>query len=168
LVLGRENEILTTPRRREDEEFIEASRDKFQSDFREDPVKETSPWRRKVASFIVLVFVIPIVASAAAMPDGNIFFQTTPVVQTILPDSGFAPGWEKSEALRTFTGQDLFNHIDGGAELFLEFGFVKLSVQAYASGKAELTLNAYEMESSASALGIYLMKMGRETPFAEV
>ncbi|MCX6561922.1 MAG: hypothetical protein NTZ26_15615, partial [Candidatus Aminicenantes bacterium] len=67
-----------------------------------------------------------------------------------------------------FTGQDLFNQIDGGAELFLEFGFARMRLQAFARGKSELTLNAYEMESAASALGIYLMKMGKETPFAEV
>jgi hypothetical protein len=85
-----------------------------------------------------------------------------------IPDAGFAPGWAKAGSLRTFTGQDLFNQIDGGAELFLEFGFAKLRLQAYARGKAELTLNAYEMESAASALGVYLMKMGRETPFPEV
>jgi len=85
-----------------------------------------------------------------------------------IPEPGFAPGWAKAGQLRTFTGQDLFNQIDGGAELFLEFGFAKLRLQAYARDKAELTLNAYEMESAASALGIYLMKMGRETPFPEV
>ena len=85
-----------------------------------------------------------------------------------IPEPGFAPGWAKAGPLRTFTGQDLFNQIDGGAELFLEFGFVRLRLQAYARGKAELTLNAYEMESAASALGVYLMKMGRETPFPEV
>ena len=85
-----------------------------------------------------------------------------------IPDAGFAPGWTKAGTLRTFAGQDLFNQIDGGAELFLEFGFVKLRLQAYAKDKTELTLNAYEMESAASALGVYLMKMGRETPFPEV
>jgi hypothetical protein len=71
-------------------------------------------------------------------------------------------------ALRTFTGQDLFNQIDGGAELFLEFGFVRMRLQAYARDKAELTLDAYEMENGAAALGVYLMKMGRETPFSEI
>ncbi len=85
-----------------------------------------------------------------------------------MPAPDFALGWAKAGALRTFTGQDLFNQIDGGAELFLEFGFSKLRLQAYARDKSELTLNAYEMESAASALGIYLMKMGRETPFPEV
>jgi hypothetical protein len=85
-----------------------------------------------------------------------------------IPGPGFAAGWTKAGPLKTFTGQDLFNQIDGGAELFLEFGFVRLRVQAYARGKAELTLNAYEMEGPAPALGIYLMKMGKETPFAEI
>jgi hypothetical protein len=70
--------------------------------------------------------------------------------------------------LRTFTGQDLFNQIDGGAELFLEFGFASLRLQAYTRDKAELTLDAYEMENGAAALGVYLMKMGRETPFPEI
>jgi len=85
-----------------------------------------------------------------------------------IPAPEFAPGWAKAGPLRTFTGQDLFNQIDGGAELFLEFGFARLRLQTYARDKAELTLNAYEMESAASALGVYLMKMGRETPFPEV
>jgi len=85
-----------------------------------------------------------------------------------IPAATFAPGWASAGALRTFTGQDLFNQIDGGAELFLEFGFANLRLQAYMRDKAELTLGAYEMESAAAALGVYLMKMGRETPFPEI
>jgi hypothetical protein len=88
--------------------------------------------------------------------------------QEILPPDGFAPGWKKAEALRTFTGQDLFNHIDGGADLFLEFGFARLFVQAYSNGTSELTAAVYVMESATAALGVYLMKMGRETPFPEI
>lgn len=124
--------------------------------------------RRKVAGCIVLFMAIQGSASAVVSSDGNIIFSVVPAVQTNLPGDCFAPGWEKSEALRTFTGQDLFNHIDGGAELVLEFGFVMLQVQTYGDGKSELTAGVYEMESPASALGIYLMKMGKETPFAGI
>ncbi len=85
-----------------------------------------------------------------------------------VPGPAFAAGWTASGPLRAFTGQDLFNQIDGGAELFLEFGFVRLRLQSYTRGRSELTLNAYEMEGPAAALGIYLMKMGRETPFPEI
>ncbi len=85
-----------------------------------------------------------------------------------VPGPAFAAGWAASGPQRVFTGQDLFNQIDGGAELFLEFGFARLRLQAFAKDKAELTLNAYEMESAAAALGVYLMKMGRETPYPEI
>jgi hypothetical protein len=88
--------------------------------------------------------------------------------QSLLPGDGFLPGWKKSGALRTFVSQDLFNHIDGGAELFLEFGFAKLLVQAYSNGSSELTAALYEMDGATAALGIYLMKMGKETPFPEI
>ena len=107
-------------------------------------------------------------AAASLQAGGSAETSQTVAAPPAIPEPGFAPGWVKSGPLRTFTGQDLFNQIDGGAELFLEFGFARLRLQSYARGKAELTLNAYEMESAASALGIYLMKMGRETPFPEI
>ena len=102
-------------------------------------------------------------AAAAA-----ILVLSLPVVPQTLPGDGFAVGWKKSAPLRTFISQDLFNHIDGGAELFLEFGFARLFVQAYGNGSSELTVAVYEMENASSALGIYLMKMGKETPFPEI
>ena len=85
-----------------------------------------------------------------------------------LPGSGFFPGWKTNGAPRTFVRTDLFNHIDGGAELFLEFGFDRVTVQRYIKGKADIVLEAYEMESPDAALGIYLMKCGAETPLPGV
>jgi hypothetical protein len=118
-----------------------------------------------LAAFVGLLgYAVP--ASMAA--GGSLAALQTAEGSPAIPGPGFAPGWAKAGPLRTFTGQDLFNRIDGGAELFLELGFAKLRLQAYARDKAELALNAYEMESAAAALGIYLMKMGRETPFPEV
>jgi hypothetical protein len=84
------------------------------------------------------------------------------------PGDGFRPGWKRSGPSRTFVGKDLFNHIDGAAELFLEFGFARLLVQSYGDGASELTASVCEMQSATAALGIYLMKMGKETPFSEI
>jgi hypothetical protein len=88
--------------------------------------------------------------------------------QDILPPDNSAPGWKKSGPVRVFIRQDLFNHIDGGAELYLEFGFEKLRVQPYTNGKTEVGLEVYEMSGPASALGIYLMQAGRETSWPEI
>ncbi len=83
---------------------------------------------------------------------------------SLIPGNGFYPGWEKSEEVLTFVKNDLYGHIDGGAELFHEFGFDKLLVQRYDKSGTEIDLEVYVMSSPESALGIYLMKCGREVP----
>ena len=88
--------------------------------------------------------------------------------QNVLPPSGFVRGWETNGPPRVFIERDLFNHIDGGAELFLEFGFSRLLVQSYVAEKSELVLELYEMTEPAAALGIYLMNAGRESPWPEI
>ena len=90
-----------------------------------------------------------------------------PADATGIPDAGFSAGWAKSGPELIFREQDLFGHIDGGADLFLEFGFVALRIQNYESDGGEIGLEVYEMESPEAALGIYLMKCGREQPLAD-
>ncbi len=122
----------------------------------------------KIAALAAFVGLLGSATSVIEAVGGTVSAGQAAAGSAAFPGPGFAPGWTQTGPLRTFTGQDLFNQIDGGAEIFLEFGFAKLRLQAYARDKAELTLNAYEMESAASALGIYLMTMGKETPFPEV
>jgi len=81
-----------------------------------------------------------------------------------LPSADFAPGWTREAKSLFFDGSGLFNYIDGGAELFLEFGFTDLRVQIYKKGSGELGLEVYRMSSPEAALGLYLMKSGKETP----
>jgi len=88
--------------------------------------------------------------------------------EIVLPGDNFLPGWRKDAKPEIFIKTDLFNHIDGGADLFLEFGFGLVTIQRYKKGSAELTLEMYEMEGPDSALGVYLMKCGRETPLAGI
>jgi hypothetical protein len=81
----------------------------------------------------------------------------------LIPDQ-FAAGWSRSEAMLRFVKNDLYGHIDGGAELFHELGFDELLVQRYTKGEQELSLEIYVMSSTESALGIYLTKCGKEKP----
>jgi len=84
------------------------------------------------------------------------------------PVDGFFPGWDRSGAPETYSPSALYNVIDGGAELFLEMGFIDLRIQTYANAGAEIAVEDYRMESAAAALGIYLLKCSRETPLAEI
>lgn len=84
--------------------------------------------------------------------------------QDFLPADGAVSGWKKDGSPRVFRQADLYGHINGGAELFLEFGFEDLHVQKYRSGDAEIAIEVYRMSDPVAAAGIYLMKAGKETP----
>jgi len=86
----------------------------------------------------------------------------------ILPDDNFVVGWTTSGKTLRFVGSDLFNYIDGGAELFHEFGFKELLVQGYRQKDNEMLLEVYQMDSPEAALGVYLMKCGAENPIEKI
>jgi len=85
-----------------------------------------------------------------------------------LPGDDFYPGWKATGSIDHYLQQDLYGHINGGAELFLEFGFDSLLVGEYRHAGQEITLEVYCMERPESALGIYLMKCGKENPLSEI
>lgn len=88
----------------------------------------------------------------------------------LLPPDGFLQVWKRSGNMRAFTSSDLYGYIDGGAEIFLEFGFEQLIVQPYApaagAGKTadEFKVEIYRMADAVAATGIYLMNCGKEAP----
>jgi Family of unknown function (DUF6599) len=82
---------------------------------------------------------------------------------TLLPG-----GWHKDGQPRVFAGASLYGHINGGSELFLEYGFLDLRVQVYRKGEETIAFEAYRMKSPESALGIYLTKAGNETPMVDI
>jgi len=110
--------------------------------------------RLLAATFLVL-------AAAAARAEGD---------PALVPPGGFREGWSRSEAVRVFNGADLYGHIDGGAEIFLELGFDALTLARYRHAEDEIVLEIYRLGDPGAAWGIYLAKCGKETPdpsFAE-
>ena len=57
--------------------------------------------------------------------------------------------------IRSFSDKELYGYIDGGAEIYREFGFVKLSVQFLQYGENDLVLEIYRMKDIKAAFGIY-------------
>jgi len=96
-------------------------------------------------------------AGQAARPMGD---------SPLLPADAAVPGWKRVDNLRVFTKADLYGYIDGGAEVFFEFGFDSLTLQKYRNGANEVAVEVYRMTDAAAATGIYLMKRGKETPDA--
>ncbi len=83
---------------------------------------------------------------------------------SLLPPSGFLGSWNLDGKPRVFPGSELYGHIDGGAEIFFEFGFQEATVQRYRGPAGKVVVECYRMSDPVAALGIYLGKCGRETP----
>lgn len=77
------------------------------------------------------------------------------------PPGDFLPGWSRPSEPRAYRGEGLYDHIDGGAEAFLEMGFRVCWVQRYTGpGGVEAVLEQYLMADAEAALGIFLLQSG--------
>lgn len=66
------------------------------------------------------------------------------------------PGWTLTTDSKVFNPQNLWDFIDGAAELFLSYGFVDLTIGTYRSEDSlEIRVEAYRHSSPAMAFGIY-------------
>ncbi len=94
--------------------------------------------------------------------------------------AGFMPNiageslWKQEGGIKCYKGEELFNYIDGGAELFHDYGFKKACVQDYQKGDYLYTVEIYEMENSPKAFGVYSInregthpQMGQEAAYQE-
>jgi hypothetical protein len=80
-------------------------------------------------------------------------------LQAFLPHKNELKNWKGEKAPQLYKGEDLFLYIDGGAEIYHEYGFKQVLVQDFksADGKS-LTLEIFELANSECAFGIFTFK----------
>ncbi len=73
--------------------------------------------------------------------------------------------WLKNKEVEYYKDDDLFFLVNGGAELYLEYGFIDVVSATYSdtSGK-KLKVELFRMEDAFSAYGIYSFKRTQRTP----
>ncbi|MGD0837670.1 MAG: DUF6599 family protein [Polyangia bacterium] len=65
-------------------------------------------------------------------------------------------GWKLKSPPATYTPDNLYEYIDGGADAFLQFDFQDLTAATYANAqKVELTADIYHQRDATRAFGIY-------------
>jgi hypothetical protein len=65
-------------------------------------------------------------------------------------------GWQAVDGGRHFSGQEVFEALNGGAEIYLDFGFRRLLVREYRKARRpRLTLHLFEMRSAPDAFGMF-------------
>ncbi|MCF8378152.1 MAG: hypothetical protein K9H49_01165 [Bacteroidales bacterium] len=105
---------------------------------------------------LLLFFILPfIVISQNQNQLGDLF-----------PKSGQFDGCLVRDSVEFFTGDDLFEFINGGADIYLEYGFKQVAHCTYMDSLAvKIHLEIYEMTQNDAAYGIYtLNSSGKGVP----
>jgi hypothetical protein len=80
-------------------------------------------------------------------------------LKALLPSGGEAAGWVQEGDAQDFAGEDLYTYIDGGAEIYQEYGFRRVVVRDYKdAGGRSVNLELFEMASPEAAFGMFTFK----------
>ncbi len=70
--------------------------------------------------------------------------------------------WKKSSEDRIFNSETLYDYIDGGAELYLSFGFTRVFNRIYSRpDQPEIHIDIFYMNSSYDAFGVFSLSSGK-------
>ncbi len=72
-----------------------------------------------------------------------------------LPDESVMNGHQLSGQVKEYDGRKLFDLINGGGEVFFEYGYDTVFSARYVKGESGITIQFYVMESPIAAYGIY-------------
>ncbi len=70
--------------------------------------------------------------------------------------------FEKWGRTQTYDRKNLYDYMNGGAELYLSYDFQKLIVQRYKAKEKEITVEIYQMETSEDAFGVFSLEQEGE------
>lgn len=77
-------------------------------------------------------------------------------ILSFLPDTSEFNGLTILKSPVIYNGNDLYTLIDGGADLYMEYGFIKAVDAAYLlNGTSRIDIQIYEMTDAGAAYGIY-------------
>lgn len=106
---------------------------------------------------------------------GLIFIVIMSAWQPASPERSILPatieGWTAQEKPEVYKGDNLYLYINGGAEIYHEYGFSRVTLTEYKSEDgSSIAAEIYKMKTPESAFGIYSFKttsQGRSVPYGE-
>lgn len=88
-------------------------------------------------------------------------------IRDLLPPPEKVRPWATPDALELYAGTRLSNLLDGGAEVYLQYGFVQAVTQEYVLGDDSIDCTVYEMRDPDGAFGIFsYMRTPKKSPVA--
>jgi hypothetical protein len=78
------------------------------------------------------------------------------------------PGWEQSGTTRQYAADNLYEYMDGNAESYLIYGFVRMQGITCKSGGNTLVIDVSEMNNPDSAYGLFSANLDPNRPIAKI
>ena len=79
----------------------------------------------------------------------------TASAQDMLPKNGAVAGWTRKDPPRTFVSTQLWEYMDGGADVYLDHGFRKVHTVEMTREKKDVLIDVFEFGSVDQAFGMY-------------
>jgi hypothetical protein len=112
--------------------------------------------RKALVFAVILAFTV---STAPAQSEASFAAPKLRDLARFLPGAADLGGWSPQGSPQRYRGEDLFLYIDGGAEIYHEYGFKQVIAQDYRDKKGRsLTIEIYEMASPESAFGMFTFK----------
>ena len=84
------------------------------------------------------------------------------------PDCGLLSGWTQQGEARSFTGDNLFEYMDGNAEGYLLYHFVRMQGVNCLAGEDTLVFDVSEMENAEWAYGMFASNRDPRVPVEKI
>jgi len=83
--------------------------------------------------------------------------EEAPNAKQFLPEKVESSGLARASEIKTFTGDSLWEYLDGGADLYNQYGFAEVATTSYKSGPLEMVADVYRFDNPTNAFGLYSM-----------
>jgi hypothetical protein len=94
--------------------------------------------------------------------------QPAKTIEELLPPGSKMSTWQKNGPASLYKQNQLFEYINGGADIYLEYGFVQVITQEYIHNDESLVVEVYEMQDPIAAFGIYSINRDSNAPALKV
>ncbi len=104
-----------------------------------------------ITKFICLIVLLPLIVFVSCNTNGK---QPKKSVWDYVPHE--INGWTAVDSVEVYDRDNIFDYLDGGAEVYLQQGLTALSVIQFDNSKREnITVELYEMAEEKGAYGIF-------------
>jgi hypothetical protein len=101
-------------------------------------------FKKTIVGPFIILFAVAIIAGATAMPPSASLFPAE------------IDGWKPSEEDAVHTGNDLYKYINGGAELYISYGFKNVVSRTYSRPEEpDIIVDLFDMGNSNNAFGVF-------------